>query len=77
MLSSMVDMAEKTRENRLRATAARRGYTLVKSKRRDRLALDWGWFIKQGRRELAHFKDLDGVEQWLADQASPVGGSNG
>jgi hypothetical protein len=72
MLCSMVDMAGKTRENRLRAAAARQGFTLVKSRRRDRLALDWGWFVMQGKRQLAHFRDLDSAERWLRDPASRV-----
>jgi hypothetical protein len=65
MLCSMVDMADKTRENRLRHTAARQGFRLVKTRRRDRLATDWGWFVMQGRRRVAHFTDLDGIEHWL------------
>ena len=63
-------MAAKTRENRLRRAAERQGFTLVKSRRRDRLATDWGWHIMQGRRQLAHFRDLDGIEHWLLHPAS-------
>jgi len=40
----MIDVATKTRENRLRRLAARRGYRLVKSPRRDPDAIDYGLF---------------------------------
>ena len=33
---------EKVRENRLRLTAVRQGLTLIRSRRRDRRALDYG-----------------------------------
>lgn len=40
-------VAVKVRENRLRRVAERRGYTLMKSRRRDPLALDYGkyWLL--------------------------------
>ena len=61
---------DKARENRLRRAAQRQGLTLAKSRVRDRLALDWGWRIMRGRRELAHFTDLDTAERWVTDPAS-------
>ena len=60
-------MPEKVRENRLREAAKRQGFRLVKSRRRDRLAVDYGWYIFRGKRQLAHFRDLDGTERWLSD----------
>jgi hypothetical protein len=62
-------MEGKAHENRLRRAAQRQGLTLVKSRRRDRLALDWGWYIRRGRRQLAHFTELADVERWLTDPA--------
>jgi hypothetical protein len=61
---------DKVYENRLRRTAERQGLTLAKSRRRDRLALDYGWFINRGKRQLAHFTELADVERWLLDPAS-------
>jgi hypothetical protein len=37
--------ADKVRENRLRRMAQRRGYLLIKSRRRDPGALDYGLFV--------------------------------
>jgi hypothetical protein len=63
-------MADKARESRARRAAQRQGYALRKGRTTDKLALDYGWHILQGRRELAQFPDLAGVEQWLAHPAS-------
>lgn len=41
----MPDFAERTREQRLRRTATRQGLMLVKSRRRDRLAEDYGLYV--------------------------------
>jgi hypothetical protein len=60
-------MGEKVRENRLRRMAERQGFRLVKSRTRDPLALTYGWFIMRGKRQMAHFRDLDGTERWLSD----------
>ena len=40
-----MDMAEKVRENRLRRAVARQGYRLVKIRRRDPRAIDYGKFL--------------------------------
>ncbi len=56
---------DKARENRARRAAGRQGYKLVKSRVRDPLALRYGWYICKGKRQLAHFRDLDGAERWL------------
>jgi hypothetical protein len=75
--------AGKIRENRLRAAAARQGYQLVKSRRRDPLAPDYGcWMIidpdtntmiagaeVSGRPSMT----LDQAEQWLINPASRSG----
>jgi hypothetical protein len=63
-------MADKARENRARRAAERQGFLLAKSRTRDSLALAYGWYIRKGRRELAHFRDLADAERWLADPAS-------
>jgi hypothetical protein len=70
-----LDQAEKARVNRLRRAAERQGLVLIKSRRRDPLALDYGWYIHRGQRQLAHFRDLDRVETWLTDPASRKSGA--
>ena len=60
-------MSEKVRENRLREAAKRQGLRLVKTRTRDPLALTYGWYVYRGKRQLAHFKELDGIERWLSD----------
>jgi hypothetical protein len=57
----------KARENQARRAAQRQGFRLVKSRVRDPLALDFGWHITQGRRQLAHFRDFADAEAWIAD----------
>jgi hypothetical protein len=66
----MVDQSEKVRENRLRRMADRQGFQLVRSRRRDPLAVDYGWHVMRGKRKLAQFRDLDALEQWLTDPGS-------
>jgi hypothetical protein len=67
-------ISEKIRENRLRRMAERQGFKLVKSRRRDPRALDYGgygiinpyyntWVI--GANPYAFSMDLDEIEQWL------------
>ncbi len=60
----------KSRENTARRAAARQGLRLVKSRTRDPLALAYGWYVYRGRRQLAHFRDIDGAERWLSDPES-------
>lgn len=40
-----MDDHHKSRANRLRLTAARRGLILIKCRRRDPLAVDYGWYM--------------------------------
>jgi len=42
--------SQKVRENRLRRMAERQGFKLVKSRRKDRRAIDWGtyWLVGSG-----------------------------
>lgn len=63
-------VADKAHENRIRRAAERQGFTLIKSRVRDPLALDYGWHIRRGRRELARFRELDQAEHWLANPES-------
>jgi hypothetical protein len=65
--------AEKARENRARRAAERQGFTLVKSRVRDPLALAYGWYIRRGKQQLAHFHDLAGAEHWLLNPDSRKG----
>ena len=64
----------KIRENRLRRMAERQGVALVKSRRRDPRALDYGKYmivdptttgIVQGAGSAGPCMDLDDVEAWL------------
>jgi hypothetical protein len=64
---------EKTRENRLRRVAARRGLVLQKSRRRDPWALDYGayWLLDEETSLILNGQygmDLDGIEEWLSDR---------
>ncbi|MGD2100831.1 MAG: hypothetical protein PVG83_01215 [Acidimicrobiia bacterium] len=65
-------MSEKVRENRLRRMAERQGLRLVKSRRRDPRALDYGvfWLRKGDDPERVVFggtkgADLDAIEKRL------------
>jgi hypothetical protein len=67
--------SSKARENRLRRTAERRGLRLVKSRRRDPRALDYGsWYITDastsGLLTSEHGIDLDQVEAWLNEDTT-------
>ena len=66
MSSATLDDVDKARENRLRRAAERQGFRLVKSRVRDPLALAYGWSVMRGKRQMARFRELDGVERWLA-----------
>lgn len=68
------DAAEKVRENRLRRMAQRQGLQLMKSRRRDWRAVDYGRYmianpetnyIVAGGTPHAYTMDLDQVEQYL------------
>lgn len=69
-----MDMAEKTRENRIRRIAERRGMRLEKSRRRDPQAIDFGGFmlidirtnsVVLGGSPFPYSVDLDDVELFL------------
>jgi hypothetical protein len=63
------ETAEKVRENRLRRMATRRGLVLVKSRRRDPGALDFGayWLLDERNRHVSGEvgMDLDGIQAFL------------
>lgn len=67
------EQAEKVRENRLRRKAERQGLRLVKSRRRDPQAIDYGKYmivnrdnvVVAGELNTGHALDLDGVERYL------------
>lgn len=72
MLSSMTD--EKIRENRLRRMAARQGLQIVKSRRRDARAIDFGGYmlvdpqtsaVVAGASPIAYNLSIDDVEDYL------------
>ncbi|MGO8686502.1 MAG: hypothetical protein ACLQT7_04840 [Candidatus Dormibacteria bacterium] len=73
-----VTTREKVRENRLRRTAERQGLKLLKSRRRDPHAIDFGTYMLVDPNRCAlvpadHNRgcglDLDGVETWLTESA--------
>lgn len=74
-----MDPNEKVRENRLRRAAKRQGLMLVKSRRRDRRASDYGTYglIDPNRNAWVAWRgggfgmDLDQVEAWLARPRRP------
>ncbi len=71
-----ISKAEKVRENKLRRMAARQGYMLQRSKRRDPDALDYGlyWLVDISTNFVVFggpgvtggpTADLDDIEEWL------------
>lgn len=69
-----MDMETKTRENRLRAIAKRRGLVLNKSRRRDPRAIDYGGYMLSdmyrntvvfGADPYAFSASLDDIEAYL------------
>jgi hypothetical protein len=70
---------EKVRENRLRRMADRQGYRLLKSRRRDPLATDFGtWQLARGA-AVTRPMTLDEVEERLSSplSAQPSVGGRG
>jgi hypothetical protein len=66
---------EKVRENRIRRMAQRQGYRLIKSRRRDRRALDYGgyWLHNDRNSAVLGARDgasLDEVEEYLTRATS-------
>lgn len=67
-------LEEKVRENRLRRMALRQGFKLMKNRRRDPRARDYGiWYLVQIDRNIhaGEFYSLDQIEGWLTDDARP------
>ena len=62
--------SEKVRENRLRRMASRQGLQLMKSRRRDPRALDYGmyWLVDASGVEVAS-GDVDAIEARLTGEA--------
>ena len=73
-------MQEKSREVAVRRTAARRGYTAFKSRRRDPLATDYGMWTVTGPRSKRVSPPsgwtLQQVEQWLTSQGRDHDGTH-
>ena len=55
----------KVRENRIRRMADRQGYRLLKSRRRDPLATDFGTYRLKRGAVTTRTLTLDEVEEWL------------
>jgi hypothetical protein len=69
-------VSEKARENRIRAAAGRRGFTASKSRRRDRFAIDYGWWtVTRDGREVAQLRTLDELERWLDSEGMRITGA--
>lgn len=61
-----MDNTEKVRENRLRRMAERQGYRLVKSRRRDPLAADFGTYTLEAPKGKPRGPfSADELEAWL------------
>jgi uncharacterized protein YcfL len=62
---------EKVRENRIRRMAGRQGLQLVKSRRRDPRALDYGmyWLVDNSGVEVTS-GDADAIEAWLTGEGA-------
>lgn len=61
-----MDQDEKVRENKIRRMAERQGYRLVKSRRRDPRATDYGVCeLVPGKGKPRAFKSIDDVEAFL------------
>lgn len=71
-----MDQADKVRENRLRRMADRQGLRLLKSRRRDERAIDFGGYMLVdvqtngavfGSGAFQYEADLDDIERWLTE----------
>lgn len=59
---------DKARINRARRRARQQGFTIRRSRIRDPLALDFGWHVLRGKREILHVRELEELERWLAGE---------
>ena len=73
----MTDTPEKAKEVRLRRTAQRQGLTVARSRSRNPMAPDYGYYAiadmntnawEAGISSTGHSMTLDDVEKWLADR---------
>jgi hypothetical protein len=75
MEEMLVDQAEKIRENRARRAASRQGLKLLKSRRRDPRALDFGMYALVDQNNVVVYgaterfdASLDDIEKYLAGE---------
>jgi hypothetical protein len=62
-------MAEdKARIQKARRVARHQGFTIRRSRIKDPLAIDYGWHVLRGKREVTHLRELAGLEKWLAGE---------
>jgi hypothetical protein len=64
---------DQARINRARRAAERQGFSIRRSRTRDPLALDYGWHVMKGKREVTRFRELDQLERWLAGEGREEG----
>jgi hypothetical protein len=62
---------DKVRDNRLRRMAARQGWTLHRSARRDPRALDYGmyWLLRHADGHVSDMMSMDEVERYLRGES--------
>jgi hypothetical protein len=68
-------MEDKARINRARRAATRQGYSIRRSRTRDPLAVDYGWHVERGSREVTRFRDFEALERWLAGEGRTAPGN--
>jgi hypothetical protein len=52
-------------ERRARLRARNQGFAIRRSRVKDPLAIDYGWHVTRGKREILHVRELDELERWL------------
>ena len=66
---------DKARINRARRRARHQGFTIRRSRIRDPLALDFGWHVLRGKREILHVRELGELERWLDGEGRTTDGT--
>jgi hypothetical protein len=66
--SGMPGGEDKARINRARRAATRQGFAIHRGRTRDPLATSYGWHVMRGKRKVARFSDLAGLERWLTGE---------
>ena len=59
---------DKARIQKARRVAHHQGFTIRRSRIKDPRALDYGWHLMRGKREITHVRELAELEKWLAGE---------